>query len=38
LPWVVNSFFLSVVLFLWWAAFCPFSVKQRAAFQLSLFE
>ncbi len=30
--------FLSVVLFLWWAAFCPFSVKQRATFQLFLFE
>ncbi len=28
--------FLSAVLFLWRADFCPFSVKQRAAFQLSL--
>jgi hypothetical protein len=27
---------LPVVLFLWRAAFCSFSVKQRAAFQLSL--
>jgi hypothetical protein len=25
--------FLSVVLFLWRAAFCPFSVKQLATFQ-----
>ncbi len=27
-----------MVLFLWRAAFCLFSVKQGAAFQLSLFE
>jgi hypothetical protein len=35
---VSNTFFLSVMLFLWRAAFCPFSVKQSAALQLSLFE
>ncbi len=35
---VSDLSFLSVVLFLWRAAFCPFSVKQRAAFQLSLFQ
>jgi hypothetical protein len=35
---VSNVSFVSVVLFLWQAAFCPFSVKQRAAFQVSLFE
>jgi hypothetical protein len=28
--------FLSMVLFLWRAACCPFSIKQRAAFQLSV--
>ncbi len=29
---VSNSFFLSVVSFIWRTAFCPFSVKLRAAF------
>jgi hypothetical protein len=35
---VSNLSFLSMVLFLWQAAIFPFSVKHRAAFQLSLFE